>query len=277
MIKDYYRDEILRKKMSVLAKESFGLDFELLYQKGYWDDVYSCYSIYEDDKIISNVSYHLLELEKNNQRYTAMSIGSVMTDPAYRGKNYARQLMEAVMEEHPVDVYFLGGNETVTDFYPRFGFQSIQYLKYVDKAVDLYVKGNKGLKLNIDDDLDLIDKYVKGRIKNSKNMYVYGDDYLKMFYMLYLYADHIYKHDQAIIICEKEDNKLFVHDIYQLEKCDLRQLIGPYMTGIEEVHFGFEVQLDTIEPIVDTDAYLFVKTDKKELLEAWSYPSTSVT
>jgi len=277
MIKNYYKDESLRKKMSVLANQTFGLDFELLYQKGYWDKAYSCYSILEDDKIVSNVSFHLLELEKAGKRYSAMSIGSVMTDTDYRGKDYARQLMNEVMKDHPVDVYFLGANETVLNFYPRFGFKPVILNKFVDNNLEHYIVGDKGKKLDIEKDLELIDSYVKNRIKNSKDMYVYGDDYLKMFYMLYLYSDHIYLHDGAIIVCEKEEDKLYVYDIYQLEEKNIFDLVGPYTKGVNSVYYSFEAKIDTLEAYADEEAYLFVKTEKIELLEAWSYPGTSVT
>ncbi len=125
MIKDYYHDKQLRQSMSNLANMMFGLDFELLYQKGYWDDVYSCYSILDKGEVVSNVSFHQLILEKDNQKYTVLSIGSVMTYKAHRGNGYARLLMEEVIKDHPVDAYFLGANETVTDFYPRFGFEPV--------------------------------------------------------------------------------------------------------------------------------------------------------
>lgn len=277
MIKNYYKDEQLRKKMSELAVKTFGLDFELLYQKGYWDKAYSCYSILEDDKIVSNVSFHLLELEKSGKRYSAMSIGSVMTDPDYRGKDYARQLMEEVIKDHPVDVYYLGANETVLNFYPKFGFKPVRYNKYIDKNMDRYILAEKGRKLDVEKDLDLIDKYVKNRVKNSKDMYVYGDDYLKMFYMLYLYSDHIYLHDGAIIVCEKEEDKLYVHDIYQLEEKNIFEIVGPYTKDVKTVYYSFEAKIDSLQAYEDEEAYLFVKTDKTEMLEAWSYPGTSVT
>lgn len=277
MIKNYYNDEKLRKSMSQLADFSFGLDFELLYQKGYWDPAYGCYSILEDDKIVSNVSYHLLELEKAGKRYKVMSIGSVMTYPEYRKKGYARTLMEAVLKDHQVDAYFLGANETVLDFYPRFGFEATDHLKYMDENVSSYKIGPKGRVLDIDADLKLIDEYVKNRIKNSKDMYVYGDDYLKMFYALYLYNKNMYLHEDAIIVCSRQKDILHVHDIYAKHPIDFKALVGPYTEGVTKIYYDFEVAIEGIEAYEDLESYFFVKTDIEELKQAWSYPGTSVT
>lgn len=277
MIKNYYHDKKLRQSMSKLAKKSFGLDFELLYQKGYWDDVYSCYSILENDEVVSNVSFHKLILEKDNKQYTAMSIGSVMTYDEYRNKGYARQLMEEVLKDHPVDVCFLGANETVTEFYPRFGFKAVKALKYRDSHIDRYHKEGIVRKLSLESDIDLIEHYLKNRIKNSKNMYVYNDDYLKMFYMLYLYSDHIYLVNEAIVICESDQETLLVHDIYMIEEKDIYKLIGPFIKNHMVIDYSFEAVLDGLCPYQDDDAFLFVRTDEKTLLQPWSYPKTSTT
>jgi len=277
MIKNYYHDEKLRKSMSKLAKKSFGLDFELLYQKGYWDDVYSCYGILDNEEVVSNVSFHQLILEKDNEKYNVVSIGSVMTYESHRGKGYARMLMEEVLKDHDVDAFFLGANETVTEFYPRFGFKPVKFIKYRDSHIDRYPNGDKGKKLDLDIDLELIEHYVKHRVKNSKNMYVYNDDYLKMFYMLYLYRDNIYLVDDAIIVCDREEDVLYVHDIYMLKEKDIYSIVGPFVEEVLTVDYSFEVKLDGVTSYEDEDAYLFVRTDKPSLLEPWSYPSTSTT
>ncbi len=277
MIKNYYHDKELRNSMSELANKTFGLDFELLYQKGCWSKVYSCYSILEDDKIVSNVSFHKLEIEKDNKKYTAMSIGSVMTYPEYRGKGYARQLMDEVLKDHKVDVVFLSANENVTEFYPRFGFKPVKHIKYKDLNTDNYVKGTLGRKLDIEKDFELIDSYVKKRLRNSKNMYVHHDDYLKMFYMLYLYNDHIYLHDDAIIVCHTEEDVLYVHDIYMIKPVNIYELVGPYVKDASYVHYSFEVELEGLTAYEDVESYLFVKTTIESLQKSWSYPGTSVT
>lgn len=277
MIKDYYHDKKLRTAMSQLALNTFGINFELLYQKGYWAKGFSCYSFFEDDKIVSNVSYHKLEIEKDDKRYTAMSIDSVMTDPSYRKKGYARQLLEEVLIDHPADVIFLSANETVTEFYPRFGFEPIKHIKYKDLNIERYTLGDKGRKLNIDQDIKLIDEYVRKRLKNSKEMYVYHDDYIKMFYMLYLYSDYIYLHKDAIVICQKKNNILYVHDIYMISEQSIYDLIGPYTKDVDHIQYSFEVKVDNLTPYEDNNSYFFVKTNLMALKQPWSYPGTSVT
>lgn len=277
LIKDYYHDEKLRKSMSKLATETFGLDFENLYQSGYWGEPFGCYGIVKDDDVVSNVSYHLFDYEKDNKKYSAMQIGTVMTHPDHRHQGLLAKLMNEVLTDHPVDVVYLFGNEEVMDFYPKFGFESLVHLKYKTKVTDEYIKGDMGQKLDIDKDRTLIDSYIKSRLKNSRNDYVYKDDYVKMFYLMYLYSDCIYLHDNCIIVCEKEDDVLWVHDVFLKSECSLYECIGPYTEGVRTIYFGFEARVDGLEVYEDKDSGLFVKTNIESLKKPWSYPTMSVT
>ena len=49
-------------------------------------------------------------------------LGTVMTDPDFRGRGLAGRLMREVLSRLPEDVY-LFANDSVLDFYPRFGFR----------------------------------------------------------------------------------------------------------------------------------------------------------
>lgn len=277
MIKNYHNDGILRKSLSSLATAHFGLDFERLYQAGYWGEPFGCYGIKEGDDIVANVCFHLFDYEKDHHRYRAMQIGTVMTREDYRHKGLAAQLMHQVMDDHPVDVVYLFANESVLNFYPKFNFQSVPYLKYISQVTSEYKLGKKGRKLDIESDRAQIDDIIKRRIKNSKNEYVYFDDYIKMFYLMYAYSDCIYLHEDALVICEKEGDVLRVYDCMMTTEQSMYELIGPYTEGVKKIYYDFEAPVDGLESYEDKDSKLFIKTTIDALKKPWSYPGMSVT
>ena len=82
-----------------------------------------------------------------------------MTLPEYRNKGLNRYLMEAVLSEwkDKCDAIYLLANDSVVDFYPKFGFEEFkefQYSKSIFKANGAYRK----LDMEDSDDWKLIIK-----------------------------------------------------------------------------------------------------------------------
>lgn len=277
IIKDFKAIEHYRKSMSELSNENFGFDFELLYKTGNWPDHFGCYAYVVDEKVVSNVSYHLLNMTFNTKTYSVMQIGTVMTTLEYQGKGYSKALMDAVIKDHVVDAVYLFANESVLDYYPKFGFIKVDHVKYRDSKMACYKEGKKGRLLDIDNELHLLEHYINKRLNSSNNLHLSNDDYLKMFYSLYVFRDNIYVHDDAIIVCEKDDETLYVHDVYAVNSIDYYKLIGPYTQGVTSIEFGFELPLKSIESYIDEASHLYVKTNVKDLLNPWPYPTTDIT
>lgn len=121
-----YRDnKALRDSFNALAEQTFdGLNFEGWYQNGFWGDNYDPHSIVIDGKVVSNVSVNRCDLEIGGRRYRILQLGTVMTDPEYRGRGLGRAIMEAIEPEMAkADGVYLFGNESVVNYYPKFGFR----------------------------------------------------------------------------------------------------------------------------------------------------------
>lgn len=128
-----YRDnKELRSSFNVLAEQTFdGLNFEGWYQNGFWGDNYDPHSIVIDGKVVANVSVNRCDLELGGRRYRILQLGTVMTAPEHRGKGLSRAIMEYIepmMAE--ADGVYLFGNDSVVDFYPKFGFRRGRELEY---------------------------------------------------------------------------------------------------------------------------------------------------
>ncbi|PGM56126.1 hypothetical protein [Bacillus sp. AFS053548] len=75
LISDYKHISMYRNSFIKLAKQTFGIDFNDWYEKGFWTDRYVCYSYVKEDLVIANASINKMKV----QEYNAIQIGTVMT------------------------------------------------------------------------------------------------------------------------------------------------------------------------------------------------------
>jgi len=117
-------DKSYQKLLNNLLKPIF-LDFQFWYDLNLWDSNYESYSIIKEAEIISNVCVFKTNLLFNGRQCQSLSIGAVATKYEYRKKNYLRFIMEHIISKYPDTPMYLSANETVTKFYPRFGFSRV--------------------------------------------------------------------------------------------------------------------------------------------------------
>ena len=67
-----------------------------------------------------------MNLIVNDKTVNGIQIGAVGTLPEYRNKGLSKYLMDLVLDKYQdsTDISFLFANETVTEFYPKFGFDA---------------------------------------------------------------------------------------------------------------------------------------------------------
>lgn len=123
ILRDFQHDPGLRASFNVLARETFGIDFEAWYQRGFWDDSYVCHAWVEGDQVVATVGTTDMELRIDGGTFHTRQIGTVMTRPDRRGRGLSSRLMEAALAG--ADRAFLFANEGAMDFYPRFGFRKV--------------------------------------------------------------------------------------------------------------------------------------------------------
>ena len=136
IVKAYKENKTLRNSFNELAKKTFDLDFEDWYQNGYWKEQYNPYSIVFNNRVIANVSVNDMEFEIDEKRKRYIQLGTVMTEPKYRNRGLIRKLMQEIEQDfkEKIDGYFLFANDSVLEFYPKFGFQKCNEYRY-SKAV----------------------------------------------------------------------------------------------------------------------------------------------
>ncbi|MFH5837361.1 GNAT family N-acetyltransferase [Proteiniclasticum sp. C24MP] len=100
LVMNYKENEVLRRSFSALAMETFGINFEKWYAAGGWNGHYVPCSFRHEDRIIANVSVNTMKLLVEGEIENAIQIGTVMTEPSFRGQGLAGRLMERVLEEY---------------------------------------------------------------------------------------------------------------------------------------------------------------------------------
>ena len=268
---NYKDDTILRNSFNSLTEKTYGFNFKQWYEDGYWGDKYIPYSLLDGDKVVSNVSVNIIDFLILGEQKKFVQIGTVMTDEDYRGQGLNRALMELVLKEweDKCDLIYLFANDSVLDFYPKFGFDVCDEYQYsINK-----IKGNKSekiRKMDMDNDKDreFVYNMACNRIPLSK-VSIKNNASLIMFYCTYFMKDSIYyleDHD-AVVICEFNEEVLYVQDVFTTKEVKLDSIINAMMTEkTKKVVLGF-TPYDTSSYekslVNEEDTTLFIKVGKE--------------
>ncbi|RKM63066.1 GNAT family N-acetyltransferase [Butyrivibrio sp. XB500-5] len=217
-IETNYRDnEALRNSFNELAGKIFsGLNFENWYRNGFWKDNYIPYSVVVDGKVVSNISVNTCDMNYDGRIVKLIQLGTVMTDPDYRGRGYARLLMEKVFEEYEgkVDGIYLYGNDSVVDFYPKFGFRKSKEYRY-SKAVEIdNDRTAKLVPMAEKSDFDKMVRILDSTEQNAK-LYMVNNPGLYMFYLSQFMQENTFYIDgtDSYAIAEIDADTLNLHAI----------------------------------------------------------------
>ncbi|MCZ66083.1 GNAT family N-acetyltransferase [Listeria monocytogenes] len=285
MISDYKDNKMYRDSFNKLAESTFDINFEEWFRSGFWNDKYVCYSYIDNNEVISNVSINKMNLIYQGENYSALQIGTVMTHPNYRGQGLAKNLLNHVIAkyEDQYDFLYLFANDTVLDFYPKFGFECIEESSFTVDACNLKKKASKLKKLNPDNktDFQLISRIVSKRASLSNILDVKESEDLLMFYVLIALKNELYYLEEldVIVLMEQEGTDLYVLDILSTKKLDVVEVLSYLSTKkIETIHLLFTPEkskyIDAAY-IIETEDMLFVRPNVLTSENYFLFPATS--
>jgi GNAT superfamily N-acetyltransferase len=269
LISDYAENEELRVGFNRLTELVFGFSLEEWYQREYWSKNYIPYSYLVDGHIIANVSIYKMKFVLDGQIRNAIQFSTVMTHPDYTGQGLSRKLMEHVLEKYnnECDMFFLFANDTVLDYYQKFGFEQVDEYQFELDVKEIKPKENNLAKLDMSKDEDLKHIYDAGknRIAVSDRFGVVDAAGLLIFHCMYLHREDVYysKEEDAIVIYKKKDNEIHLYDIVSKYEVDIKKLLGMIVDDdVEKIIFHFtpdkyDLPFETIP--VAKDERIFVK------------------
>lgn len=271
-----YRDnKKLRHSFNDLTQQTYKFDFENWFNLGYWGENYIPYSLVKGDKIVANVSVNILDFDIQGDRMQCIQIGTVMTDKDYRNLGLSRFLMELVISEweSETDLIYLFANNTVLDFYPKFGFQSINEYEYTRHA-PLRKTNRDVIQLDMSEaSAGRILYDIAGKSVLSAKLSMLNNANLVLFYCTSFMRDQVFYIPElnTIAIAEFEAGICYLHDIFCREEVSVDEVINSVIrSDTEKVVLGFapidssayDIEVLTTEP--DT---LFVKPSIAELFK----------
>lgn len=269
LMSNYRDNEKLRSSFMQLAADIFCLDFISWHKKGYWGERYAPYSFEDGGKVVANVSVNELDFIIEGKSMKALQIGTVMTHPDYRNKGLSASLMNHVLDVYSgkYEYMYLFANDSVLDFYPRFGFERMEESQYA-VSFSSGDRGRKLRKLDIRDsnDLQLIEKIVYGRVPVSKSFGTANSGGITMYHVLNVFTDHLYYSEQedSVVIFIKEDGKVQLFDLISMAPVNLNNILeGIINKKTTEVVFHYTPDYEGLEYIrrpFHRDGALFVKT-----------------
>lgn len=232
----------IRRSFNQLALKTFSLDFDPWYQGGWWTDGYQPYVLIADGQVVANVSFSPMTFALQGQPIQLGQIGTVMTDPAWRGRGCSDWLIKRILADRQsqCDALFLYGNDSVVNFYPKFGFRTAHEYEWQCPAP---VPSGSSRKLDMALAADRQRLLACHHAGNPFAAFSLVDNPgMVMFYCSQFYRDFIHwdASHQAVVIAEPTDDGLLVYDIFGGHGYDLEAIlatVSPGQPGL--IHFGF--------------------------------------
>lgn len=272
MIKGYQKNDELRQSFNKLAMEIFNLGFEDWYQNGFWGENYIPYSIVLEGKVIANVSVSITDMVFKGKKMHFIQLGTVMTKKKYRNKGLIREIINQIEEDYKgkVDGIYLFANDTVLDFYPKFGFEKAQEYQY---SMDVENNGDCQLEQilmsNNDDWARILNTIEKNVFRGKFDMI--DNNELIMFYVTKFMQECVYYHQETdtFIIAEIKNENMYVHNIFSSTLNNLDMIIPLFGRNIKGVTFGFTPvgsEKYNVKELIEKDTTFFMKGDFADVI-----------
>ena len=253
-----------------LADDVFGLNFEEWHMKGYWSDSYTPYSLIDYGSVVANASANTIQFKFHDVSKLYIQIGTVMTKPSYRNRGLARLIIEEIIRdwEGRCESIYLYANNTVLDFYPKFGFAAEKEYQYSKNIVPRQAAVRK-LNMESPSDVAFFEDYYS-KSNPFSELAMIGNFGLVMFYCSSYLKDCVYYLEEAdaVAIAAFDGQVMTCFDIYCSDGKDfddiLAQTAGP---KTDTVAFGFtpKDKAGCFARPVDGDDALFVLSGKENI------------
>lgn len=264
----YQDDEAKRKAFNAMTYDFWEFTFESYYQSGYWDNQCILFSLFEGEAIVAHTTLSLFSTHTPTGTLQLGQLGTVMTATTHTKQGLSRFLMDYIFDTYrnQLDGYFLFANDTVLDFYPKFGFVKTceyQATKAFQKQSSSYTV--HALDLKNPADLALFQHYLKtGKTACRFDTSNYG---LTHFYCYanpdFGFSESLYVIPEAetLVIAQQEEADLLILRAYYLGQNHLdRAFNAVASTATTRIVLGYTPEEDgyDFQRYQEDDLTLFV-------------------
>lgn len=273
IVKNYRDNAVLRRSFNELAGKTFGLDFEDWYQNGFWEDAYNPYSAVENGQVVANVSVNITDMLFDDGVKHFLQLGTVMTEEAHRHRGYIRAIMERIDADYrgKADGVYLFANDSVLDFYPRFGFQKSREYQY---SLPLHGAGPCRF---VPAAMDCAAAWARLEQAAERSVFrgrldLTGNRGLLFFYVTKFMQKNVYYHapSSTYAVAEWQGTELFLHNVFSNTLTELADVLELFGGEIKQVTLGFTPAHSAgcqMSELREEDCTLFIKGAELEIME----------
>ncbi|GCD08897.1 GNAT family N-acetyltransferase [Clostridium tagluense] len=287
IISDYMDNERYSSSFNKLSMEIFESDPEKWYEKNLYYNRCNFYSCLYEDQVVASISVNKMDLLVDGQKKTALQLSGIMTHLDHRNKGLSSALINHIIEkyENEYDIIYLFANDSVLNFYQKFGFKQIIEGAYELDANEINRKESmiRKLKIHDENDCNTILRIIENRQPISKKLGVFNDLWPIHIFCMYVHNDDMYylTDEDTIVIATREDSCVHLYDVLSLTHIDLDNIIEKIVTIDDdkiEFHFIPESNKYNILKISKErpDDWLFVRSNNTSFNEVL-FPITSQT
>jgi GNAT superfamily N-acetyltransferase len=262
----YWNDPQAKAAFKKFIMKIHNLDFTEWDSCGYWDDAYTPFSFFEDDKIIASMCVYSMEAIIHGERTKVAQISGVGTLPDRRRQGLNRRLTELGMDwagDNHAGVFLFSDTDAIP-FYEAGGFSPIQEYVETIPAEPAHPAG-KVVELDPDSqaDLDTIYRYASSRTPLSDRFSVLNPK-LVLFHALYTLRNQAFEIPDlnCVVFYRRKDACLEIIDILA-ENIPAFEDLYPYISDESDrtIEFTFHTEklgLSGMQPRVLEGNHLYV-------------------
>lgn len=267
-----------------LTQTVFGFDLGRWHELGLWTPKYTPHAYIEDGRMVANVSAYDMRLVVAGQERRAVQIGTVMTHPEYRGRGYASELMEHVVQRKAADadLMFLFTSPHLIPFYQQNGFEVVKEWTIHTAPVEREGTPDTLRRIDPNDDTQrawLLDR-VRRRRPVSQRFGILDGSEIFMYHALYRFADGIW-HDESqdcFVVAVTSGPVLNLLDVVSDHEVDVRRILASLsVEGVDvvEVHFTPDrFDLETTAEVKESDDIFMVRGNAFDGMSGFRHPVT---
>lgn len=256
-----------------MAGKTFGLDFEDWYQNGFWKNAYNPYSVVENGQVVANVSVNVTDLLFDGSIKRFLQLGTVMTEETHRHQGCIRAIMERIDADYhgKTDGVYLFANDSVLDFYPRFGFQKSREYQY---SLSLHGAGPCRF---VPAAMDCAAAWARLEQAAERSIFrgrldLTGNRGLLLFHVTKFVRDNVYYHapSSTYVVADRQGTDLFLHNVFSDTLAELTDVLDLFGEEIRQVTLGFTPVQNAgyqVAGLQEDDCTLFIRGTDLEIIE----------
>ncbi len=248
----------IHARLDDLLLEAFDLSLAGWRARGHWTADYTCHALVEDGEVLASAGVYRMEMLVRGEKQVWLQLGAVATRKARRGEGLSRRVLDDIFDHYsrrcPGAPFFLFANDSVLDFYPRFGFRRLRdqqpwlhdqqpwlpdFQPRLARRLDGPPPGAMR-RLAVDD--PAVGRYLQGRACFSALLDCANAAPLNWFHLLAEYADCIYEIPRlrTMLVARQRGDTLSLKDVVSLRPLTFAEL-APCLgfRGVRAVRFGF--------------------------------------